>query len=285
VTCLLAEGHLLVEDVPGVGKTTLAKALAATVSGDFGRVQFTPDLMAADLLGTSVWNPQQGSFEFRHGPVFANVVLADEINRAAPKVQSALLESMAEDQVTVDGTTRPLPRPFMVVATQNPIEQHGTYPLPESQLDRFLMRISIGYPDPRDEDAVLRADGEQRSLAELRPVVSSRDVLTMIEHCRKVHVSATLRRYLLDLATATRRHRSLTLGMSPRAVLGLQRAARVRAATDGRDHALPDDVVELARIVVDHRLVLHPEARIQEISGADVVADVLRTVPVPDEPR
>jgi len=283
VTCLIADGHLLVEDVPGVGKTTLAKALAASVSGEFGRVQFTPDLMAADLVGTSIWHPQLGSFEFRHGPVFANIVLADEINRAAPKIQSALLESMAEQQVTVDGRTWPLPSPFMVIATQNPLEQHGTYPLPESQLDRFLMKLSVGYPEPDDEREVLESDGEQRNLARLKPAVTSNDVVAMTDYCRAIHVSPALRQYLLDIATATRRHRSLTLGMSPRAVIGLQRAIRVRAAATGRRYALADDVKALAPAVLAHRLVLHPEARLQAVTGQDVIAEVLGSVRIPDD--
>jgi len=281
VLALVAEGHVLVEDVPGVGKTSLAKALARSIDGTFGRVQFTPDLLPADVLGTSVWNQQAGSFEFRAGPVFANVLLADEVNRASPRTQSALLESMAEAQVTVDGRTRPLPRPFVVLATQNPLEHHGTFPLPESQLDRFLMKLSIGYPERIDEAEILATDGEAANLAALEPVVSAEQVVAMAQHCRRVHVSATLSEYLIDLAAATRRHRHLALGMSPRATLGLQRAARVRAAAQGRRHVVPDDVKALAPAVVAHRLVVHPEAHVQRISALDVVADVLDSVPVP----
>ena len=281
VLCLVAYGHLLLEDVPGVGKTSLAKALARSVDGAFGRVQFTPDLLPSDVVGTSVWNQHQASFDFRAGPIFANILLADEINRASPKTQSALLEAMAEEQVTVDGTTRTLARPFMVMATQNPLEHQGTYPLPESQLDRFLMKLSIGYPARGDEADILAADGERSALDAIGPVVTASQVVAMSEHCRKIHVSAALSTYLIDLAAATRSHRYLALGMSPRSTLGLQRAIRVRAAARGRRHATPDDVKSIAHHVLVHRLVVHPEAHVQSIDAATVLDDVLRSVPVP----
>jgi MoxR-like ATPase len=281
--CLIAEGHLLLEDVPGVGKTSLAKALARSVAGTFGRIQFTPDLLPTDVIGTSVWNQQAASFEFRPGPVFANILLADEINRASPKTQSALLEAMAEEQVTVDGGTRPLARPFMVIATQNPIEHQGTYPLPESQLDRFLMQLSIGYPDPDHERELLAADGADRALAALPAVVSAEHVTAMADYARNVHVGPALVSYLLDLAHATRRHRHLQLGMSPRAVLGLQRAVRVLAAAEGRSFATPDDVKALAPAVVAHRLILTAEATLQGITATEVLDEAVGSTPVPRE--
>jgi len=281
VLCLVAEGHLLIEDVPGVGKTSLAKALARTVGGSFGRVQFTPDLLPTDVLGTSVWNQQQGSFEFRAGPVFNNLVLADEVNRASPKTQSALLEAMAETQVTSDGVSRALERPFMVIATQNPLEYHGTYPLPESQLDRFLMKLSVGYPDRDDEALILSSEGANPGLSTLRPAVQIGTVAAMADHCRQIHVSPALSGYLLDLAAATRTHPSLALGMSPRATLGLQRAVQVRAAAQGRSYGTADDVKALARPTLAHRLVVQPEAAVQGVDALAVLADILAAVAVP----
>jgi MoxR-like ATPase len=281
--CLIAEGHLLVEDVPGVGKTSLAKALARTVDGVFGRIQFTPDLLPADVLGTAVWNPRDASFELRRGPIFANVLLADEINRASPKTQSALLESMAEEQVTLDGSTHPLGRPFMVIATQNPIEHQGTYPLPESQLDRFLMRVAVGYPDREDELDVLSSEGGDDALAALTPVVSAGHVAAMADYTRRIHVGPALAGYLVDLAAATRQHTHLALGMSPRAVLGLQRAIRVLAAAEGRSFATPDDVKALADVVLAHRLIVSPDAQLQGYDAHDVLREVLASVPVPTE--
>jgi MoxR-like ATPase len=282
-TCLVGDGHLLVEDVPGVGKTSLAKALARSVQGSFGRIQFTPDLLPADVLGTSVWNQQQATFEFRPGPIFANVLLADEINRASPKTQSALLEAMAEEQVTIDRSTHRLVRPFMVIATQNPIEHQGTYPLPESQLDRFLMKVSVGYPGRDDEQVILDGGGGDSALEQLAPVVSAADIAAMSDMASRVHVSPALSGYLLDLAAASRAHRHLALGMSPRALLGLQRVARVWAATEGRGYATADDVKAIARPVLAHRLLVSPEAQIQGFRSAEILDDVLSSTPVPRE--
>jgi MoxR-like ATPase len=281
---LVAEGHVLVEDVPGVGKTSLAKALARSIDGQYGRIQFTPDLLPSDVVGVNVWNRGSGSFDFRAGPVFANVVLADEINRASPKTQSALLEAMAERQVTVDGTTRALPGPFLVIATQNPIENEGTYPLPESQMDRFLLRISVGYPDLAAERAMLAAHGDQDPLDELRPVISAAQVSAMAAAARSVHVAPALADYLVRLADASRRHRHVAVGMSPRATLALQRAVRARAALAGRTYATPDDVKALAGPVLAHRLLLQPSARVEQVEAGAVVEDLLRSVPQP-EPR
>ncbi len=279
--CLIAGGHLLVEDVPGVGKTSLAKALATSIDAPFGRVQFTPDLLPTDVVGVTVWDRSADRFEFRAGPIFANVVLADEINRASPKTQSALLEAMAERQVTVDGETHQLPPPFMVIATQNPIEHEGTYALPESQLDRFLMRISMGYPERGAELEILDAHGDDRRLTDLRPVVSTAQVQAMVDAARSVHVAPALQGYLVDLAEASRRHPSAAVGMSPRATLALQRVARARAATRGRTYVVPDDVKALAHHVVAHRLLLTPEAQVRGVTTADVVTELLAHVPVP----
>jgi MoxR-like ATPase len=279
--CLIAEGHLLVEDVPGVGKTSLAKALATSIASPFGRVQFTPDLLPTDVVGVNVWNRGSERFEFRAGPVFANVVLADEINRASPKTQSALLEAMAERQVTVDGETHALPAPFMVIATQNPIEHEGTYALPESQLDRFLMRISMGYPQRDSEVEILRAHGDDRRLEQLGTVVTPAQVQGLSAAARTVHVAPALQGYLVDLADASRRHPGTSVGMSPRATLSLQRAARSRAATRGRTYVVPDDIKELAGPVLAHRLLLTPEAQVTHVGAHDVVAEILDRVPVP----
>ncbi len=281
VTCFLAGGHLLIEDVPGVGKTSLAKALARSVDADFGRVQFTPDLLPGDVLGTSVWNQQDGSFRFRRGPIFSNLLLADEINRASPKTQSALLEAMAEQQVTVDGTTHPLPRPFMVIATQNPLEHHGTFPLPESQLDRFEMKLSIGYPERDDELGLLREEDHDAVLGRLRPVVGAAEVVAMSEAARQVHVAPALAAYVVDLAERSRNDGSFSLGMSPRASLGLLRAARVAALAQGRGYVTPDDVKALAVPVLSHRVVVSPELRMSGMDAASAVHDLLQRTPVP----
>jgi MoxR-like ATPase len=284
--CLVSDGHLLIEDVPGVGKTSLAKALAASIDGTFGRLQFTPDLLPTDVVGLTVWNRNTSEFEFRPGPVFNNVVLADEINRASPKTQSALLEAMAENQVTVDGTTYHLSSPFMVIATQNPIEHEGTYPLPESQLDRFLMRISVGYPSAEAELEILEMHGDHDALADIGNVITANEVELLAEAARGVHVAPALKSYLIDLAGASRRHPALALGMSPRATLALQRVARARAAAHGRSYVIPDDLKALAEPVLAHRLLVTPEAQLQGTSAADALDEVLRAVPVPSgKPR
>ncbi len=279
--CLLAGGHLLIEDVPGVGKTTLAKALAASVGAQLGRVQFTPDLLPADVTGVSIWNRNDSTFEFRPGPIFAGVVLADEINRASPKTQAALLESMAEGQVTVDGTTHQLPHPFMVMATQNPIEQEGTYPLPESQLDRFLMQLSVGYPDRNDELNILQTHASDGAVDRLHAVVSINDVLTMTQIASMVGITPELKGYLIDIAEATRRHPSIALGMSPRATLSLQRVAKARAASLSRTFVIDDDIKSSASSVIAHRLLLTPDATIKGQNAEQIVADILRAIPVP----
>ncbi|MCL6640743.1 MAG: AAA family ATPase [Candidatus Rokubacteria bacterium] len=286
LVCLFAEGHLLIEDVPGVGKTSLAKAIARSIGGSWQRIQFTPDLLPSDVTGTSVWDRARGDFEFRPGGVFANVVLADEINRASPKTQSALLEAMEERQVTVDGRTHPLPSPFMVIATQNPIEMEGTYPLPEAQLDRFLLRLRIGYPDRDAELAILDAHGTTEVSAEhLEPVTDAATIASWSRELTRVHLAPELKGYVVDLVDATRRHRDLLLGVSTRGALALQRAARAFAASVGRAYVVPDDVKALAPAVLEHRLILSPEALMRGVSAADVLASVLEHVPVPDTRR
>ena len=279
--CLVSEGHLLIADVPGVGKTSMAKALARSIDCSFGRIQFTPDLLPSDVVGVTVWNRSDGRFDFRPGPVFASVVLGDEINRASPKTQSALLEAMAEGQVTVDNVTYPLGPPFMVIATQNPIEHEGTYPLPESQLDRFLMRVSVGYPSRDAEIDVLDAHGDHTTLGDIGSVASSAEVEMLIATARAVHVAPSLKGYLVDLADATRRHPQLALGMSPRATLSLMRVARARSAAAGRTYVIPDDLKTLARPVLGHRLLVTAEAQLQGISSTEVLEEILRSVPVP----
>jgi MoxR-like ATPase len=280
VMCLLAEGHLLVEDVPGVGKTSLAKALAASIDCSWKRIQFTPDLLPADLVGVSVYQRSTEAFHFQAGPLFANIVLADEINRASPKTQSALLESMEERQITADGRSRKLEPPFMVIATQNPIDQEGTYRLPESQLDRFLLRIAIGYPGRAAEMEMLDAQGSTQALAALDPVVSLDEILAMIAAVRRVHVATALKAYLVDLAETSRRHPSIQLGLSPRATLQLAAASRAHAAARGRNYATPDDVKAVGQATLGHRIMVRTDHGSQ-LSPADAISEVFDAVPVP----
>jgi len=281
LTVLLAEGHLLIEDVPGVGKTLLAKALARSIDCSVRRVQFTPDLLPGDLTGVSAFNQERSEFEFKPGPVFANIVLGDEINRASPKTQSALLECMAERQVTVDGATYPLEQPFMVIATQNPIEMEGTYPLPEAQRDRFTARVSIGYPDPEAELAMLDSHGSSEPLDELEPVAHARDIRELIIAVRGVHVAQAIRQYVIGLVNATRSSQELRLGASPRATLHLLRASRAFAALDGRDFVIPDDVQALALPVLAHRLLPTPEALVSQDLPEHVLSRIVERMPLP----
>jgi MoxR-like ATPase len=280
VTAFLAGGHLLIEDVPGVGKTSLAKALATSVGCTWKRVQFTPDLLPSDLIGTTVFRRSDEAFHFTPGPVFANLVVADEINRASPKTQSALLEAMEEHTVTVDGVRHDLPNPFMVVATQNPIEQEGTYRLPESQIDRFMMRLSLGYPDPASEVQMLDDAGSANTLSNLGPVVDMSTVAAMLAHARSLYMAEAVKHYVVRIVTATRTHPDVALGLSPRASLQLASAARTHAASHGRDSVLPDDVKAVAEACLAHRLLMVGE-RFRHHAGAATIADVLAAVPVP----
>ena len=281
VMALLSEGHVLVEDVPGVGKTLLAKSLSRSIHCEFQRIQFTPDLLPSDVTGVSVWDRERGAFVFRAGPIFANIVLGDEINRASPKTQSALLEAMEERQVTVDGTTRILDLPFMVMATQNPIEHEGTYPLPEAQLDRFMMRLVMGYPSRSKELEMLEAHGRTSTFADLEAVVSADDIVRMIDIARRIHVSDPIKEYLVDTVEATRDDPDLLLGASPRATLFLQRAARSRAAVAGRHFVTPDDVKAMLKPVLTHRLILRPEAQMRGTVVEEIVDGIAQGVPVP----
>jgi MoxR-like ATPase len=281
IVVLLAEGHLLIEDVPGVGKTKLARALARSIDCSVRRIQFTPDLLPSDVTGVSVYNQESHDFEFRPGAIFANLVVGDEINRASPKTQSALLECMEERQVTVDGTTYVLEAPFMVVATQNPIEMEGTYPLPEAQRDRFTARVSMGYPDAAAEMTMLADHAGRDPLETLQPVSTATEVRGLIDVVHRVHVSDAVRQYAVEIVNATRRAPDLRLGASPRATLQLLRASKAQAALSGRDYVLPDDLQRLAQPVLSHRMLLTAEAQIARRAADAVVADVLRAVPVP----
>jgi MoxR-like ATPase len=281
LVALLAEGHLLIEDVPGVGKTLLAKAIARSISCSVRRVQFTPDLLPSDITGVTVYSQQRDDFEFKPGAVFANLVLGDEINRAGPKTQSALLEAMQERTVTVDGVTYELAVPFMVIATQNPIELEGTYPLPEAQRDRFLMQVSIGYPSVDKELAVLDEHSRGDRLVELESVTDAQTVAQMIAACTAVHAADGVRRYIVDFVRATREHHDITLGASPRASVGLLRASRALAAALGRNYATADDVKRLAKPVLAHRMILSAEAQLRGRDTADVLDELLQSVPIP----
>ena len=281
VVALLAEGHLLLEDVPGVGKTLLAKALARSLDCRFNRIQFTPDLLPGDLIGVTIYREKSGEFAFQPGPIFAEIVLADEINRATPRTQSALLEAMSERQVTVDGQTRPLGPPFLVVATQNPHEFEGTFPLPESQLDRFLMRVKVGYPDRETERAILAQHRAGEPVDALRPVVGPDDVLALQARTREVRVDPAIADYVLDLIDATRDHPEVALAASTRAALGLYRAVQAHAVTDGRDYAIPDDVKALAEPVLAHRLVTRSWAQGGHPDASPVVREILGKLKVP----
>ncbi len=281
VVCLLAEGHLLLEDVPGTGKTSLARALATSLSITWNRIQFTPDLLPSDVTGVSIYNQHRNAFEFKHGPVFANVVVADEINRASPKTQSALLEVMEEGTLSNDGIVYPMPRPFMVVATQNPIDMEGTYVLPEAQIDRFLMKLSMGYPSAEAEAAVLRTQKMGPTVDHLLPVLSANEVTSMIDAVRHVEIAATLEQYIVSIAAATRTMSELRLGVSPRGSLALLRASRAYAASIGRRYVIPEDVKRMAAVVLGHRVLLQPDAELQGRTGGELIARALQTVPVP----
>lgn len=278
---LLADGHVLLEDMPGLGKTLIAKSLAKSIGASFKRVQFTPDLLPADITGFTVYNQQRGEFLFQSGPVMTHVLLADEINRTIPRTQSSLLESMEERQVTVDGATHPLPRPFFVMATQNPIELEGTFPLPEAQLDRFLLRVRIGYPTQAEEIAILERFQEQDPLRTLEPVASPEDVITLQEHRKKITVSGPVREYITSLVGATRMSPALRLGASPRGSLALMRAGQALAGLRGRDFVLPDDVKCLALPVLAHRVILREEERLRGETPERVLEEILRQVPIP----
>lgn len=281
MTALLCRGHVLIEDVPGVGKTVLTKAIARSIGSTFRRIQFTPDLLPGDITGVNIFNQQRGAFEFRPGPIVSQMVLADEINRATPKTQSALLEAMEEAQITVDGATHMLPQPFLVLATENPIDYEGTYPLPEAQLDRFLMRIAIGYPGRQNELEMLDRQHQRHPLDTLKQVATVEDLRTAQEAVRAVHVSASIREYIVTIVEATRNHDEVFLGASPRGSIALFNACRAWAAIRGRNFVLPDDVKFLAAPTLAHRIIVSPSARMRGYESRNVVADLLRSIPVP----
>jgi len=281
LTAFLCNGHVLIEDIPGVGKTTLAKCLARALGCVYKRVQFTPDLLPSDITGTAIFNQKTVEFEFREGPVFANIVLADEINRATPKTQSSLLECMEERQVTNDGITYVLPDPFFVIATENNIESHGTYPLPEAQLDRFLMRLSIGYPRRDEEVQILARQTRTNALADLQPVVTREQLLQLQDAVHEIYVEPSLREYIVDVVTATRLHPQVVLGASPRGSLFLLHASQAYAALQGRTYVQPDDIKHLASSILSHRIILRPDARHRQVFASTVIEEILDQVPIP----
>lgn len=281
VMALMCRGHLLIEDVPGVGKTMLARSIALAIGGTFKRIQFTPDLLPSDITGVSVFDQKSGEFEYRPGPIVAQVVLADEINRASPKTQAALLESMEERQITVDGVTHAMPDPFIVMATQNPIEYEGTFPLPETELDRFIVRIHLGYPTFEDEVSVLEAQRLAHPIETVERVITEGELWSMQAAVKEIHVEAAIREYVVAIVTATRTHGSLYLGASPRGSLALFRLGQARALLDGRDFVLPDDIKELAFPALGHRIILNSSARIEGVTATDCIADVLEQTVVP----
>lgn len=278
---LLCQGHVLIEDVPGVGKTMLARSLAKSLDCTFNRIQFTPDMLPSDVTGVSIFNQEKRTFEFRPGPIMGQIVLADEVNRATPKTQAALLEAMEERQVTVDGVTHPLQKPFMVLATQNPIEYEGTFPLPEAQLDRFLLRVRMGYPNPTEEMKVLSEQQLRHPIESLQPIVNVEELLEAVEKIRQIYVSPAIQRYIIDLVGRTRQSGDVYLGASPRGSLALFRAGQARAALQGRDHVLPDDIKALAVPVLGHRVIVSPAARLRELSADRIVQEIVYTAPVP----
>jgi MoxR-like ATPase len=280
LVALLCQGHVLIEDVPGVGKTTLVRALARSLGCEFRRIQFTPDLLPSDVTGVSVYNQKNGEFEFRAGPIMSQVVLADEINRTSPKTQSALLECMEEGQITVDGITRKMPRPFLVLATQNPIEYEGTFPLPEAQLDRFLLRLRLGYPS-FDEERLIVERAKQPPLEDLQQVISSEEVLGLQRDVRQVHVDSSIQDYIVMLVQATREHKDIYLGASPRGSISLYRTSQALAMIRGRDYVIPDDVKEMAPLVLSHRLIVKPEAQLRGAGAEQLVSEVMAQVRVP----
>jgi MoxR-like ATPase len=283
LVALLCEGHLLLEDVPGIGKTTLAKALAKSLGCSFQRIQFTPDLLPSDITGVSVFNQKTQEFEYRPGPLLAQIVLADEINRAGPRTQAALLEAMEERQVTVDGVTHPLPRPFMVLATQNPVELEGTFPLPEAQVDRFMMRVALGYPEESDERAILRRFREHNPLTEIQPVISASDILELQRAVRRVYVHPAVEAYIVRLTRATREPEAIALGVSPRGSLALYHTAQALAAINGRDYVLPDDVKQLIQPVLEHRVIPTSQSRVRGRGVGEILKEIVGRVPVPVE--
>ena len=281
LSAVVAQGHILIEDVPGVGKTMLAKSISASIGCSFKRIQFTPDLLPSDIVGISIYNQRTGEFQFRAGPIMAQMVLVDEINRATPKTQSALLEAMEELQVSVDGDSRTLDRPFVVIATQNPIEYEGTFPLPEAQLDRFLMRISLGYPSFAEEMSIIEQQEQVHPINELRSVATPEDIIDLQEACKNIYVDNTVREYIVSLIDATRNHENVSLGASPRASLGMFRAARGLAILRDRDYVIPDDIKELAYAVLAHRLILSPSARMRGLHTGQIISNLLESVPIP----